>query len=98
MYNENLLVVDGEITPLPGVKITHPYGLTNQWIIQDTESMVDLSFTPVSDNLRNFSIFIIHAKLHTMYGLFNGNLLDKKGKTISIKDFSGIAKAQRIRF
>ncbi len=98
VYNENLLIVDGQITPLPGVKITHPYGLNKQWIIQDTESMVDLSFTPVSDNLRNFSIFIVHAKLHTMYGTFSGNLLDKNGKSISLKDFSGIAKAQRIRF
>ncbi len=98
LYNENILVVDGQTTPLPAVKITHPYGITKQWIIQDTESMVDLSFTPVSDHFRSFSIFIIHAKYHTIYGTFSGNLLDKNGKSISLKDFSGIAKGQRIRF
>ena len=57
-YNDNLLTVNGEQTALPPVYMTHPFGMNKDWIIQDTESMVDLTFTPVSldSNSRNFIV------------------------------------------
>ena len=53
---EYILFVDGAKTLLPPIKITKPFGFQKKWIIQDTESMIDLSFTPHSDDLRIFSI------------------------------------------
>lgn len=97
-YNENILFVNGQKTPLPPIVITHPYGINKNWNIQDTENMVDLSFTPISDNLRTLSIFILRSKHHTMYGHLNGVLLTKDGNSITLKNFPAIATLQRIRF
>lgn len=96
-YNENVLFYDSKVTPLPPVKITHPFGLSGKWIIQDTESMIDLSFSPISDNLRTLSIFILRTQYHTISGTFNGVLLTKDGESIVLKDFPGIAKKQYLR-
>lgn len=96
-HNENILFVDGVMTPLPPVRITRPYGVTGKWIIQDTESMVDLAFTPVSDNLRILSIFILRTTSHTVYGKFEGVLLTAAGDRIVLKDFPGMAKKQNLR-
>ena len=53
--NENFLFVDGQCTPLPPVLITHSLGLRENWIIQDTENMVDLTFTPISATIHSLS-------------------------------------------
>ncbi|MCR5725356.1 MAG: DUF2804 domain-containing protein [Treponema sp.] len=94
---QNLLFVDKECTPLPPVLITYPFGLTNKWIIQDTENMVDLTFTPVSDNFRDMSFFVIHTKFHTIFGRFEGTLKTKDGTSIPVHNFEGIAKHQLLR-
>lgn len=97
IVNQNLLFVDGVCTPLPPVLITHPFGLEHKWVIQDTENMVDLTFTPVSDNFRDMSFFVIHSKQHTIFGRFEGNLKTKDGDDIPIHNFEGLAKHQVLR-
>ncbi|MDR1747479.1 MAG: DUF2804 domain-containing protein [Spirochaetaceae bacterium] len=96
-YNENVLFVDGKTWPLPPVKITRPYGINGTWIIQDTESMVDLAFTPISDNKRKMSIFLLRTEYHTIYGTFDGFLLTGKGEKIQLRSFSGIGKKLMLR-
>lgn len=96
-YNENVLFVDGELTPLPPVKITFPFGIKGKWIIQDTENMVDLSFTPISDYSRTVSLMILRAQKHIMYGTFEGMLKMKDGREIPLKDFSGMVRKQLMR-
>ncbi len=96
--NANTLFVDGEITPLPQIYITHPFGIGKTWVIQDTESMVDLEFSPVSDHARNMNTFVITAKYHMIYGLFTGTLLTAGGEKINLKGFPGIIKDSMIRF
>ena len=97
-YNENVLFIDGESTLLPPVKITRPKGILGPWVIQDTESMVDLIFYPESDSHRTLSLLILHANYHTLYGNFEGTLLTNKGESISLKDFSGIGKKIQLRY
>lgn len=97
IYNENVLFFNGETTPLPPVTITHPFGITGKWIIQDTESMVDLSFTPLSCDVHNLSIFILKTKQHTLFGMFNGILLTKSKHSLVLKDFRGIVQKNRMR-
>ena len=97
IYNENVLFVDGELTPLPPVKITFPFGIKGKWIIQDTENMVDLSFTPISDHSRIVSLMVLRAQKHIMYGTFEGMLKTKDGKEIPLKDFSGMVRKQLMR-
>ncbi len=96
-YNDNALFLDNDITLLPPVMITCPYGVDGKWIIQDTENMIDLYFTPLSDHRRVSSIFILTADYHTVYGTFEGDLKTKSGEILHLKDFPGIAQKQYLR-
>lgn len=96
-YNNNVLIVDGVPTALPPVYITHPFGIGKDWIIQDTESMIDLTFTPVSLNNRNLDMIIMRTVYSTVYGLYNGILLDKDGNKIFLKNLPGIIYKSKIR-
>ncbi|MBQ7612951.1 MAG: DUF2804 family protein [Spirochaetaceae bacterium] len=97
-YNDNVLFYNGEITPLPSVKITMPYGEQKAWNIQDTEGMVDLTFTPLSTQNRHLSIIFWKAHYDTIFGHFDGTLLTKDGKRICLSGYSGIAKRLNLRF
>ncbi|MBE6350369.1 MAG: DUF2804 family protein [Spirochaetaceae bacterium] len=97
-YNENFLYYDNQLTLLPPVKITQPQGTMGKWVIQDTESMIDLSFMPVSDNMRKMSLVIIHTEYHCIKGNFSGALVTQDGEEILLKDFSGIIRKVRLRF
>ena len=96
-YNDNLLFSAKEITPLPPVLITHSYGKDKNWIIQDTEGMVDLVFTPKSIQSHNINAIIVKSKYDAIYGTFEGTILDKDGNKYPIKDFPGVARYQDLR-
>ncbi len=96
-YNENILFIDGVATPLPPVTITHPRGVLGKWYIQDTESMIDLSFFPTADTVRKNSIVILRAQYHTLFGSCEGNIFNKDGEKFQLKDFSTVAKKQHLR-
>ncbi len=97
LYNENILFIDGTPTPLPPVTITHPRGIQNQWIIQDTESMIDLSFLPTLTTVRRNSILILRTQYHTLFGICEGSIKNKDGEDFLLKDFSAVAKKQYLR-
>ena len=96
-YNCNLLVVDGKQTALPPVYMTHPFGIDKNWIIQDTESMVDLTFTPLSTNSRTLNLIALRTSYYTMYGTFEGVLLDSNGEKIILKNFPGLLHKGMLR-
>lgn len=96
-YNNNALIIDGEETLLPPVYMTHPFGISNQWIIQDTENMVDLTFTPSSVNSRVLNLIVLRTSYKTMYGTFEGVLLTKDGTKVSLKGFPGIIQKGMLR-
>lgn len=95
--NENLVVFDGKATPLPEVTITHPFGSAKTWVVQDTESMVDLTFTPVSINKLVLSILVMRTDSSTIFGTFDGVLLTGTGEKLFLKNFPGIVKKNRLR-
>ena len=96
-YNENILTVDGQQTALPPVYITHPFGKSDTWIIQDTEGMVDLTFTPLSKDDRTINIIAIRRTSTTIYGTFEGTLLTKEGEKLSFKGVRGIMNSSKLR-
>ena len=96
-YNTNVLFYDGQTIPLPPVTITHNSGTMNKWNIQDTENMVDLSFTPAAENMHKHSIFILRTQYRTIYGSFEGVLLTPSGEKIVLHGFSGLAKKFLLR-
>ncbi len=97
-YNENVLFIDGKPWPFPPVRITRPEGICAPWVIQDTENMVDLTFTPISDNQRKLSIFILRTEYHTVYGTLDGTVLTGEGEKIQLKSFPAIGKKLLLRF
>ena len=96
-YNGNVLVVDGQPTALPSVVATHPFGLNKKWIIQDTESMIDLTFTPSSVYRRALNLIALRSSYSHIYGSFEGVLLDKDGNKIILKDFPGMITRSYMR-
>ncbi len=96
-YNDNVLFIDNEVTPLPPVRITRPEGISGPWIIQDTESMIDLVFHPVSDSYRQMSAFVVRTSYHSVYGTFDGVLLSGSGEKLQLKGFPGIGKKILLR-
>ena len=96
-FNGNVLFYGGKVTPLPPAVITHPYGITNKWIIQDTENMIDLEFTPVSDSPNVISVLVLRSEYHTIYGTFEGTLMTADGQKISFRSLKGLSKKYLIR-
>ena len=96
-YNGNVLFYDGKVTVLPPVVITHQFGIKKNWVIQDTENMIDLSFTPSSDNINKVSIFILKAAYNTIFGHLEGTLATAEGEKITFKSFDGISQKYKIR-
>lgn len=96
-YNDNILFADGSITTLPPVDITHPFGLTQKWIIQDVESMVDLTFTPKNIISRTLNLIAVRTSYHTVFGTIDGFLLDSDGNKIVLKELPGIVKRSKLR-
>lgn len=86
-----------QTTAMPPVKITHPFGIGKNWIIQDTENMVDLTFTPLSVSTRTLNIILMRNNESTIYGTFEGNLLTKDGEKIALKNCPGIVKKTTLR-
>lgn len=97
-YNDNILIYGNEITTLPPVKITMPFGLDKKWNIQDIEGMIDLSFQPISVMSRRTSLFFLRMNYDTIYGNFTGTILRKNGKSIKLENYTGLAKKINLRF
>lgn len=96
-FNSNILVVDGKATTLPSIYITHPFGIKDKWIIQDTENMVDLTFNPISINSKILNIIVLRTDYSNIYGTFDGVLLDANGEKIVLKNFPGIIQKGTLR-
>lgn len=96
-HNENILLYDSKRTPLPPVNITRPFGIMGKWIIQDMEGMVDLLFNPISQNHKKVNAAIFRTEYNTIYGSFDGILLDSEGREIKLKAFPGIVKKYNVR-
>ena len=96
-YNANHIVANGNMTPLPPVKITYPLGITKQWVIQDFENMVDLTFTPRISHFRDMAFFVVRAQTYNIFGKFEGVIKTKDGTDIVLHEFEGFAKHQMMR-
>jgi len=97
LYNSNVLFYNGSVTPLSPAVITHPFGVREKWIIQDTENMIDLTFTPRSDNITNANLLVLRTETHAIYGTFEGTLMTSCGEKISFKNLPGLSRKYLIR-
>jgi hypothetical protein len=95
--NENALWLDGKLTPLPPVLITMPGGQDADWVIQDVEGMVDLTFTPKEHTKSGLNVFFTKAEYSAPLGYFNGMLVSSKGEQIQIKNLFGTGEILNLR-
>ncbi|MDR3275844.1 MAG: DUF2804 domain-containing protein [Treponema sp.] len=95
--NENALWVDGSLTPLPPVRITQPEGLESEWVIQDLEGMVDLSFKPQEYVRDSLNLLLARADYQSALGYFNGMLINAKGEPIPIRNLWGLGELFYLR-
>jgi hypothetical protein len=96
--NENALWVDGNLTPLPPVRITQSQGFSSDWIIEDVEGMVDLTFTPKKQVERtSFNIILARAELCNPIGVFNGFVMTRDGEKIEVQNMFGSAERLYLR-
>jgi len=95
--NENALWVNGKLTPLPPVLITMPNGKDNDWVIQDVEGMVDLTFTPKEANKSGAKLMITNIDFNAPLGYYNGVLVNSDGEKIQIKNLFGLGEKLYLR-
>ena len=96
-FNNNMLSLNGDISAMPPVCITHPFGIEKKWVVQDTEGMVDLCFMPSSIASRTLNIILMRNACTTIYGNFEGVLLSKDGEQIVLKNCPGIVTKSTLR-
>jgi hypothetical protein len=95
--NENVLWLNGQLTPLPPVRITMPGGTESDWIIQDVEGMVDLVFTPKVPNRSGARLLVTSADFDAPLGYYNGVLVSAKGEQIQVRNLWGMGEKIYLR-
>jgi hypothetical protein len=95
--NENALWVDGQLTLLPPVRITQAEDCASEWVIQDLEGMVDLSFAPREQSSVQFNLFLTRCDYRAPLGVFNGMVATAAGEKIAVRNLWGFAEKLYIR-
>lgn len=96
-FNENVLWIDGAMYPLPPVHITRPRGAENEWIIQDFEGMVDMTFKPEVHHRIKTNALIMSSDYDGPFGSFSGVLAPKGLNPISIDSLYGMGEKKLLR-
>lgn len=96
-YNENCLWINNKVRPLPPVKVTRPQGPAGDWIIQDTEGMVDLVFHPELANDIRFRLGIIESDYNGPLGTFKGFVRNAEGDKIQAELLYGAGEKKYLR-
>jgi hypothetical protein len=95
--NENVLWVGGRMQPLPPVRTTQPNGLEKDWVIQDLEGMVDLTFTPRELNSFAFNLLLTRCEYRAPFGVFNGMVMTSDGEKIPVRNLWGFGEKLYLR-
>jgi hypothetical protein len=74
-----------------------PNGQENDWVIQDLEGMVDLTFTPKEQNKSGMNFIVTNAEFNTPLGHYNGMLVSSEGEQIQIKNLFGSGEKLNLR-
>jgi len=96
-YNENCLWINNRVWPLPPVKVTRPQGYAGEWIIQDTEGMVDLVFVPEAMNDISIRLGLVQSDYHGPFGSFRGLIKNGEGEKVNAELLFGAGEQQYLR-
>jgi hypothetical protein len=96
-YNENCMWMGGRTFPLPPVKVTRPRGVYDEWIIQDTEGLVDLTFHPETKNDLRLNLLMARSDYSGPFGTFKGFVRNGDGERIDASQVYGMGEKKYLR-
>jgi len=96
-YNENCLWINNRVWPLPPIKVTRPRGPAGEWVIQDTEGLVDLVFVPEAQNDIRFNYGVIETDYHGPCGSFRGVIKNGDGDKVQAELLYGAGEQKYLR-
>ena len=96
-FNENCLWIGNRIFPLPSVRISRAEGYRGDWVIQDTEGLVDLVFSPKSHNDVSFHVGILESDWHGPFGVLKGLIKNGEGETIDATILNAMGEEKYLR-
>ncbi len=97
-HHEHVLWLDGSCHPLPAVRITRAgESVDSDWVIQDTEGMVDLTFTPRAPNSYTKNKILTRTDYQAPLGVYNGQLVSPHGDRIPVRNLEGIIENLYLR-
>jgi len=97
LLNENSLWIGTKVWALPAVRVTRATGHQGSWVIQDTEGLVDLLFTPESPHDISFHLGLIESDWHGPFGSFKGFVKSGEGETIEAERLCGMGEEKYLR-
>jgi hypothetical protein len=96
---ENAFILDHRIHKLDLVNFDYTSGDYMQpWKFTDTESRLNLVFTPFKERLAKTNLGIITSQVHQMFGRYNGTAITDEGEPVHIKDLIGFAEEHHARW
>lgn len=96
-YNENCLWINNKIWPLPPVKVTRAQGPSGEWVVQDTEGLVDLVFVPEVPNDIRFNFGLAESDYHGPFGSFRGLVKNGEGEKVQAELLYGMGEQKFLR-
>jgi hypothetical protein len=74
-----------------------PKGVESDWVIQDVEGMVDLTFTPQEQLKSSFNFLLSRWEYNTPLGYYNGMLVNTEGEQIPVRSLWGLGEKLYLR-
>ncbi|HSV56887.1 MAG TPA: DUF2804 family protein, partial [Magnetospirillaceae bacterium] len=96
-HNENCMWIGGRTFPLPPVKVTRPRGVYEEWVIQDTEGLVDLTFRPDTKFDVRLNMLAVRVDYSGPFGTFKGFIRSGDGERIDAACVYGMGAAKYLR-
>lgn len=99
-YNENVLWVDGKISPLAAARFElDESDFLKPWHITTTaEGECEVNFTPEGKRADKINMGLIMSDYHQPYGLFSGSIRDKEGTLHTFENLFGVTEYHKARF
>jgi len=95
--NENAMWVNGQLSPLPPVLITMSGGPESNWVIQDVDGMVDITFSPSQQYRLGANLLAVSGDLFAALGYYNGMLIGANGEQVQVKNQWGLGEKLYLR-
>ncbi|MEI6388502.1 MAG: DUF2804 family protein [Spirochaetota bacterium] len=95
--NENCVWIGERAWSLPSVRITRAAGYQGDWVIQDTEGLVDLLFTPKDHSDISFHLGLVESDWHGPFGALKGTVKNGEGETIEAERLVAMGEDMYLR-